>query len=317
MAEPMEIGTYLRNLGWHAALAGVLIVTAIAGPAVVVLRQPVQYVAVTAVRVPNLAPEVGREVLAESSEEGERSQLAAELAAILGLPSTRTDLAAVTGVSEGALKEGITVTRAGSQQYVDVSFRDTDRSRARKVANAAALRALTKLTDERLFQSTLVLTDVVERLEALPPDGSAEPPLVVYRRARADEIRLELLILAQVAAGDPVGADSARRSLEEARKTSAQAAQQVLPFQRAEVDREAAEETVAEARKLSVRLEERREAISAAKAVVNGPVRRELPVKGVASAAIGGGLAAGIVCFGLITVAEVRSVLKRRSGAIA
>ena len=313
----MEIGTYLRTLGWRAALAGVLIVTAIVGPIVVVLRQPVQYVAVTAVRVPNVAPEVGREVPAESSEEGERSRLAADLGAILGLPETRRDLAAVTGVSEGALKDGLTVTRAGSQQYVDVSFKDTDRSRARKVAAAAALRALTKLTDERLFQSTLILTDVVERFDALPPDGSAEPPLVVYRRARADETRLERLVIAQLAAGDPVGANSARRSLEEARKTSAQAAQQVLPFQRAEVDREAAEEAVAEARKLSVRLEERRQAIRAAKAVVNGPVRRELPVKRIASAAIGGGLAAGIVCFALITVAEVRSVLKRRTRAIA
>jgi uncharacterized protein involved in exopolysaccharide biosynthesis len=317
MGESMEVGTYLRTLGWRAVLAAVLIVAAMAGPVAVVLRQPVQYVAVTAVRVPNVAPEAGREVPTEGSGEGERSQLAADLGAILGLLSTRTDLAAVTGVSVGALKDGLTVTRAGSQQYVDVSFRDTDRSRARKVANAAALRALTKIIDERLFQSTLTLADVEERLKALPAKGSAEPPLVVYRRARADESRLERLVIAQVAAGDRLGAESARRSLEEARKSSAQAAQEVLPFQRAEVDREAAEEAVAEARKLSVRLEERREAIRGAKAVVNGPVRRELPVKRAASAAIGGGLTAGIVCFGWITLAEVRSVLKRRSRAIA
>ena len=313
----MEVGTYLRTLGWRAVLAAVLIVAAMAGPVAVVLRQPVQYVAVSAVRVPNVAPEAGREVPTDSSGEGERSQLAADLGAILGLDEIRTGLAAETGVSVGALKDGLTVTRAGSQQYVDVSFRDTDRSRARKVAAAAALRALKKLTEERLLQSTLTVGEVEERLKALPAEGSAEPPLVVYRRARADESRLERLVIAQVAAGDTLGADSARRSLEEARKGSAQAAQEVLPFQRAEVDREAAQEAVAESRKLSVRIEERREAIKEAKAVVNGPVRRQLPVKRVASAAIGGGLAAGIVCFGLITVVEVRSVLKRRTRAIA
>ncbi len=313
----MEVGTYLRTLGWRAVLAAVLIVAAMAGPVAVVLRQPVQYLAVTAVRVPDVAPEAGREVPTESSGEGERSQLAADLAATLGLDRIRTGLAAQTGVSVGALRDGLTVTRAGSQQYVDVSFRDTDRARARKVAAAAALRALTELTEERLLQSTLTLDDVEKRLDALPAQGSAEPPLAVYRRGRADESRLERLVIAQLAAGDTVGADSARRSLEEARERSAQAAQEVLPFQRAEVDREAAQEAVTEARKLSVRLEERREALRGPRAVVNGPVRRQLPVKGVASAAIGGGLAAGIVCLGLITVAEVRSVLKRRTRAIA
>ncbi len=313
----MEIGTYLRTLGWRAVLAAALIVAAIAGPVALVLRQPLRYVAVTAVRVPSLAPEAGREFPTESSDEGERSQLAADLAAILGLPLTQRALAADMGVSVGALKDGLTVTRAGSPQYVDVSFRDTDKSRARKVAKAAARLALTKLTYERLYQSTLNVDTVQERLDALPADGSAEPPLVVYRRARADESRLERLVIAQVAAGDTLGADSARRSLEEARKRSAQAAQEVLPFQRAKVDRDAAQEAVAESRKLSVRLEERRQAIGEARAVVNGPVRRELPVKRVASAAIGGGLAAGIVCFGLITLAEVRSVLKRRSRAMA
>lgn len=317
MGEPMEIGTYLRSLGWRAVFAALLIVAAIGAPVAVVLRQPVRYVAVTAVRVPNVAPEAGRGVPAASSDEGEGSQLAADLEAILGLASTRTALAAETGVSVGSLKDGLTVTRAGSEQYVDVSFKDTDRSRARKVARAAALRALTKLTDERLLQPTLTLSDVEERLDALPADGSAEPPLVVYRRARADETRLERLVIAQEAAGDPAGAASARRSLEDARVASAQAAQQVLPFQRAAVDREATQEAVGEARKLSLRLEERRETITAAKAVVNGPVRREVPVKRVASAAIGGGLAAGIVCFGWLTVAEVRSVLRRRSGAVA
>ena len=312
----MEIGTYLRTLGWRAVLAAVLVVTAIAGPVVVVLRQPVQYVAVTAVRVPNVVPQAGREV-PTSSDEGERSQLAADLGAILGLVKIRTDLAAETGVSVGALKDGLTVTRAGSQQYVDISFRDTDRSRARKVAAAAALRALTKLTDERLLQSTRTVEVVDERLKALPAEGSAEPPLVVYRRARSDESRLERLVIAQVAAGDTLGADSARRSLDEAHKRSAQAAQEVLPFQRAEVDREAAQEAVAESQNLSVRLEQRREAIRGPKAVVNGPVRRQLPVKGAASVAIGGGVAAGIVCFGSIAVGEVRSVLKRRTRVIA
>lgn len=317
MGGTMEIGTYLRSLGWRAVLAGVFIVAAIGGPVAVVLRQPVRYVAVTAVRVPNMAPEGGRGVPAGTADQGEGSQLAADLGAILGLASTRTALAAETGVSVGSLKDGLTVVRAGSEQYVDVSFKDTDRSRARKVARAAALRALTKLTDERLLQPTLTLADVEERLDALPADGSAEPPLMVYRRARADETRLERLVIAQVAGGDPAGADSARRSLEEARMAAAQAAQQVLPSQRAEVDREAAQEAVDDARKLSLRLEQRRETIGAAKAVVNGPVRREVPVKRLASAAIGGGLAAAIVCFGLLTVAEVRSVLRRRTGATA
>jgi len=317
MGESLEIGTYLRGLGRRAVLAGVLIVVAIGGPVVLVLRQPVDYVAIAAVRVPSLSLEAGRPIAAEASGAGEGSQLAADLSGILGLMSTRTALAAKTGVSVGALKDGLTVTRAGSEQFVDVTFRDTERARARQVARAAAAEALEILTKERLVQATETQKAALQRLEAIPKDDSAERPLAVYVRARADVARLEQLVIVQLAAGDSVGAASARRSLDEARNRSSQAAEQVAPFQRVETDREPAQEALTEANKELARRKQRSKAIEVRDAVGNGPVRRELPVKRVASAAIGGGLAAGVLCFGLITAAEVGTVLKRRARALA
>lgn len=304
----MEIGTYVRGLGWRAVLSGALIVAAVGAPVAFTLRRPVQYVAVAAVRAPALAPGSGT-----PEGEGESSQLAADLGAILGLSATRTALAAETGVSAAALKEGLTVARAGSAEYVDVTFRDPSRARARRVARAAALRALTILTEERLVAPRFTLEAAEQRLQAVNLLDSAERPLVVYRRARSDEARLERLVISRLALGDPIGAESARTSLGVARGATAEAAAQLIPFERATANGEGAQAAVDEARKQFLRLEERSKAVLATRAVTNGPVRREVPVKELASVAIGGGLAAGTLSFGLITLAEVRSVLRRRS----
>lgn len=308
MVNTPEISTFLRELGWRATVMLAVIAAGAAAPGATVLLQPPEFGAVATVRVPVLPSETGPDFVGADAG----SELAAELDGVLSLPATRAAVAADAGISSRALENRLTVARAGTAQYVDVTFVGRPKSKARPVAHLAASRALNTLLHERLRVAKVNLEALEQRLGRVQALGPETKVLVAYQRARSEQARLEQLVARLLADGDQAGAQLAMPSLDAARAATIRAGDELVRFQQEAAKEGGAEQSVDQARDAVARLEEQIKAAAAANTVTDGPVRRVRPIKPAAEASIVGALVAGVLSFGIITLVEVRTVLRRR-----
>ena len=310
MPGTIEIGAYLRGLGWRAVLAGILVLSAAAGPALFVLLQPARYAASAAVRLP--VPASGN-AAEGTSDDG--AQFAADVAGALSLESTKTALAAEAGVPEGRLQADLSVARAGSARSVDVIYVARSKARARRVARLAAAKALTTIQNERLAVVNARLEVAGQRAAAAQQLGPGDHLLTTYQVARTHQARLEVLIAQRLARGDQAGAQAVAGPLESARAGTAQAAAELTRHQQAAAPLGGAQQAIDEARREAAQLDEQIRAATAEPTVGIARVRRAIPVKQAAEAGIAGLIAAGTLCFALIGLGEIRAVLRRRRTA--
>jgi len=280
MGDTLEIGAYLRGLGWRAVAAAALLVALAAVPAELILLRSPQYAAVAGIRMPSLPAATEPDFAGAKAG----TQLAADVAGVLSLPATRRALAAEGGVTPAALKAGLSVAPSGTAQYVDVTYVDGSPSRARKVAALAGLKALATLNHERLSVAQATLAAAVEQEQ----------------------------VAGRLAAGDKLGTQAALEVLRSSRPVDP-TAPSVVDQSKQVAANEGVHAAVDQARKQVTLLQE--QAAAAPQSVTAGPAHRELPTTLLAALAIGGAAVALGLSYGLMLLTEMRSILRvRRSG---